>query len=37
VARFLANTYFGMQTVAKLGLSPSVFDDVVEETLEALG
>jgi len=36
LAHLLANTYFGMQTMAKLGLPASVFDDVVEETLQAL-
>lgn len=35
-AHFLANTYFGIQTMAKLGLPTKVFDDVVEEALQAL-
>jgi TetR/AcrR family transcriptional repressor of nem operon len=36
VAYLLASTYYGMQTMAKLGLPPSVFDDVVAEALRAL-
>ncbi len=36
VAHFLANTYFGMQAMAKLNLPSSVYDDVVEGALRAL-
>ncbi len=36
VAYSLANAYFGMQTLAKLGLPTAVFEEVVEETLEGL-
>jgi TetR/AcrR family transcriptional repressor of nem operon len=36
MAHFLANTYFGMQTMAKLDLPTSVYDDVVEGALRAL-
>ena len=36
LAHFLANTYFGMQTMAKLGLPTDVFDEVVESALRAL-
>jgi len=36
LAHFLANTYFGMQTMAKLGLPTDVFDDVVGEAIRAL-
>jgi TetR/AcrR family transcriptional repressor of nem operon len=36
MAHFLANTYFGMQTMAKLDLPRSVFDDVVDGALRAL-
>ena len=35
-AHFLANTYFGMQTMARLGLPREVFDDVVAGALRAL-
>ncbi|PSQ73427.1 MAG: TetR family transcriptional regulator, partial [Bacteroidetes bacterium QH_6_64_77] len=35
-ARFLANTYFGLQTTAKLCLPTEVSDDVVDETLRIL-
>jgi TetR/AcrR family transcriptional repressor of nem operon len=37
LAHFLANTYFGLQTTSKLCLPTDVFDDVVAETLRALG
>ncbi|MFB6232125.1 MAG: TetR/AcrR family transcriptional regulator [Salinibacter sp.] len=37
LAHLLANTYFGMQTMAKLGLPADVFNDVVDETLRGLG
>lgn len=36
VAHSLANTYFGMQMMAKLGLPMAVFEDVVEEALQGL-
>ena len=36
LAHFLASTYFGMQTMAKLGLSTAVFEDVVDEALNGL-
>lgn len=36
LAHSLVATYFGVQTMAKLGLPPSVFDDVVEEALRGL-
>ena len=36
MAHSLANTYFGMQTLARLGLPSAVFEDVVEETLRGL-
>lgn len=36
LARFLSNTYFGIQTMTKLGLPSSVFDDIVDTTLQAL-
>lgn len=36
MAHFLANTYFGIQTMAKLGLPATVFDDVVAGALRAL-
>lgn len=36
MAHFLANTYFGMQTMAKLDLPMSVFEDVVEGAVRAL-
>jgi len=36
VAHALTNTYFGMQTMSKLGLPRAVFGDIVEETLEGL-
>ena len=35
-ARFLANTYFGLQTTTKLCLPTEVFDDVVAEALRVL-
>ena len=35
-AHFLANTYFGLQTTAKLCLPPDVFEDVVDGALRAL-
>ncbi|MFB6271404.1 MAG: TetR/AcrR family transcriptional regulator [Salinibacter sp.] len=35
-AHFLANTYFGLQTMAKLGLPQAVFENVIEESLRAL-
>ncbi len=36
MAHSLAATYFGVQTMAKLGLSTAVFEDVVEEALRGL-
>ncbi len=36
LARFLSNTYFGIQTMTKLGLPREVFDDIVDTALQAL-
>jgi TetR/AcrR family transcriptional repressor of nem operon len=36
VAHSLTNAYFGMQTLAKLGLPAAVFEDVVDEALRGL-
>jgi len=36
MAHALAATYFGMQTLAKLGLPTAVFEDVVDRTLQGL-
>jgi TetR/AcrR family transcriptional repressor of nem operon len=36
IAHFLASTYYGMQTMARLGLERDVFDDVVDGALRAL-
>lgn len=36
LARFLSNTYFGLQTMAKLELPRETFEDIVEVALRAL-
>lgn len=35
-AHFLTNAYFGMQTMAQIGLPRSVFEDIVDRTLQDL-